>query len=382
MNEYNRSSRESYKKRIKRRKINRLKRKMKVAFLKTLLVGLIGTGTVAAADVVVKRLDTNIYYDNSLKIEDGDISEICSELSDAMSLSIGMDEADDLLLFKAIMDNKNLSDEQKSFFYEYSDLIMDNPYLNREQVYDDFLKLNISYCERPGNLDESVEGTYNHFIKRISVYEDDINYDVLRHEGIHAIFSNNNTDDLPTFFIEGMTELLSNEYFSSDPFYEYNHYPYAIASVKMLCESVGSDVVLESFTKGDINLIINKLGETIGRDNATTAIDILSNTFDYNQGNDVLKYSSESIKTNYDLLESCISDRDISSTDKIISRSNFNYNRELVNCCYSGNCNESFKSFTNVYGVEKCVYFSSKLKSEFSDSDIVSYSSRPFVYTR
>ena len=88
---------------------------------------------------------------------------------------------------------------------------------------------------------------------------DDKNYNTLIHELIHCIFSNKKTASLPTYFKEGVTELLLSEYFTDNPYIETNSYPYEIAMVKILCEMVGSNTVLEAYTTGNMNLIQDKL---------------------------------------------------------------------------------------------------------------------------
>ena len=72
-----------------------------------------------------------------------------------------------------------------------------------------------------------------------------------------------------------MTELLTNEYFSDNPFVEMKSYPFEVTMIKMLCEMVGEDIVLETYSKEDITILENAIKEKTGLSNPHEFIDYI-----------------------------------------------------------------------------------------------------------
>ena len=104
-------------------------------------------------------------------------------------------------------------------------------------------------------------GVYKKTDDKIIIKSDTKNKDIFKHETVHCIYATDCYNNLPLFFIEGMTELLTNEYFSDAPFIEETSYPYEILMVKMLCELIGPDDVLKVYSTGDIEYLEEKLKE-------------------------------------------------------------------------------------------------------------------------
>lgn len=163
----------------------------------------------------------------------------------------------------AVRENSHLDGDEKRLLLEFQQMIDDNPNLNQSDVYDNLSDVNIIY--QPKELEDStIIGMYYPNKNQIRIFEDDWNHYTLIHELIHCIYSNEDNRSLPVFFQEGVTELLANEYFTDNPFLELDNYPFEVVMVKMLCEMVGEDIVLEVYTTGDEELLIQELSKSMG----------------------------------------------------------------------------------------------------------------------
>ena len=218
----------------------------------------------------------NMFIGSDVCVSDHCVNSVMEEL---LELGYAVDEENmNYLLLNAIHCNDNLTDEEKEFCCGFIDMFNDNSYLDKERVYHSLLNLDISYKNRPYIYEDSVEGVYIDKYKSIGVFVNDPDKAVLGHEIIHCICANDGS--LPTFFVEGMTELLANEYLSDSPFIEFKHYPFEIYAVKMLCDTAGSDVVLKAYTTGNMDLIYEALASYSGTvDDAKKAIGIFEKLF-------------------------------------------------------------------------------------------------------
>lgn len=206
----------------------------------------------------------NIYYHDELKINDEEVEELEEEVSKSIGKEIK--ESDNTIVLGAVVNNKNLSEEEKQIIYEYDDLLEDNPYLVKSTAYNNLEKLDIIYDEN-ADYGKDVLGVYIQGDSEITVIKENNNKDTIHHELVHCIYSQNYFETLPKFFNEGMTELLTNEYFSDNPFLEEYSYPFEITMVKMLCELVGEDIVLETYSKEDLSILENAIREKTGLSN-------------------------------------------------------------------------------------------------------------------
>lgn len=221
-------------------------------------------------------LEDNLFSGNDVIASDEMLRDIVKALEDELNVSISEEDKDEYYLLNAILKNPNLSDSEKDLFYNYIDLIKDNPYLDKEEAYNSLLNVDILYEARPLIYDRDVLGVYIYDLESIGVFDDDEEKSTLIHEGIHCIYCNEKTYDLPTYFKEGMTELLANEYFSSSPFVELKSYPFEVAAVKMLCEVTSTDTVLKAFSLGDMGIIAEEIASVTGNyDEAVVALEML-----------------------------------------------------------------------------------------------------------
>jgi hypothetical protein len=184
---------------------------------------------------------------------------------------------------QAIDNNKNISDEYKDELKKLRIFFIENIYLD-----DAVTTYNLENCQievvSKEKLDEvKAAAYYNQVGNKICV--DDTNFGLF-HETFHmtsdygndlVTLSGDNNDILQLFesknwnvnscglydgienigrgLNEGVTSILFQEYFNGSAGGYYSE----MIIAKMLCEIIGSDVVLEAYSTGDINLIINAL---------------------------------------------------------------------------------------------------------------------------
>ena len=173
-----------------------------------------------------------------------------------------------LVVLHAIINNNRLDEEEKAYFYQLVDLISENPYIDKKMTYDSLYNLDIVYTGKPNEYDDTILALYSENENLIKVFSkrEDLNKEIFLHELIHTLFTNEKTINLPKFILEGETELLTNEYLSENPFLEKNTYPFEVAMVKLLCEMVGADEILKTYTTGDIESLYKKLDENSNLD--------------------------------------------------------------------------------------------------------------------
>ena len=239
----------------------RKKLKKKIRIYKIILSLLLSSGAIAVGTNSNAIFDKNIYDESdNLIVSETEIDDMLNDLSIELNIKLSQDDLNYLMLY-SIFSNKHLTEIDKDKVYKLMLLINDNKYLDKDKAYKNLTNLKIKYNERDKDLDNSVTGIYNNSKDTIEIYEDNRNNDVLYHELIHCLFSNENTENLPVFFSEGMAELLENEYFSEMPYLEESTYVYEVLMIKILCELTSSDNVLMAFSTGDINYITKDLSD-------------------------------------------------------------------------------------------------------------------------
>ena len=312
----------------------------------------------------------NMFLGSDVCVSDARVKSVMKELCE-LGYAVEYDNMNYLLL-NAIHCNDNLTDDEKEFCCGFIDMFNDNPYLDKERVYHSLLNLDISYKNRPYIYDDSVEGVYIDKFKSIGIFVNDPDKAVLGHEVIHCICANDGC--LPTFFVEGMTELLANEYFSDSPFIEFKNYPFEIYAVKMLCDTAGSDVVLKAYTTGDMNLIYEALASYSGTlDDAKKAIGIFEKLFLFLDGKcENLNFNNDEMTNDlFFYLNNVANAKYGDNTDEFnFDRSSYYYNQILFLNIFDSKSKDAISADLEELGVFCKPYFSSKLKLEYSEPTI------------
>lgn len=312
----------------------------------------------------------NMFLGSDVCVSDARVKSVMKELCE-LGYAVEYDNMNYLLL-NAIHCNENLTDDEKNFCCGFIDMFNDNPYLDKERVYHSLLNLDISYKNRPYIYDDSVEGVYIDKFKSIGIFVDDPDKAVLGHEVIHCICANDGC--LPTFFVEGMTELLANEYFSDSPFIEFKNYPFEIYAVKMLCDTAGSDVVLKAYTTGDMNLIYEALASYSGTlDDAKKAIGIFEKLFLFLDGkSENLNFNNDEMTNDlFFYLNNVANAKYGDNTEEFnFDRSSYYYNQILFLNIFDSKSKDAISADLEELGVFCKPYFSSKLKLEYSEPTI------------
>ena len=312
----------------------------------------------------------NMFLGSDVCVSDARVKSVMKELCE-LGYAVEYDNMNYLLL-NAIHCNDNLTDDEKEFCCGFIDMFNDNPYLDKERVYHSLLNLDISYKNRPYIYDDSVEGVYIDKFKSIGIFVDDPDKAVLGHEVIHCICANDGC--LPTFFVEGMTELLANEYFSDSPFIEFKNYPFEIYAVKMLCDTAGSDVVLKAYTTGDMNLIYEALASYSGTvEDAKKAIGIFEKLFLFLDGkSENLNFNNDEMTNDlFFYLNNVANAKYGDNTEEFnFDRSSYYYNQILFLNIFDSKSKDAISADLEELGVFCKPYFSSKLKLEYSEPTI------------
>lgn len=221
----------------------------------------------------------NIYEGQNLTIDKTAATNIISNLEDELDKSISSSNVDSYLLLDAVSKNTKLTIEEKEHFYDLVNIIKDNPYLNKEETYTNLLNLDIEYVENRREID----GEWNPFSYHIKIdnnLEDAREKEVISHEIIHSFFESfSSLSSLPKmhykpqFMKEGMCEILTLEYANKTD-YSMGCYVLYVTFVKMLCEIVGSDVMLQSYSTSDMSYVYNAMADIKGtKDDAKRLIE-------------------------------------------------------------------------------------------------------------
>lgn len=317
----------------------------------------------------------------ALLLSENDTDKIINILEKKFDIEIEEDRKDEFLLLNSILSNNQLNENIKSVFYKYYSIIEDCIYMNRNEAYKSLKNVSVNYTERGPDVKESVLGDYdyNNGNGIINIYSADSENKILIHEGIHCLFYNPITEKLPEYFTEGVTELLANEYFSEDPFYESETYYYEIAYVKMLNELVGSDLILESFCKGDFSIVTNYMDRyndtefssskilNVYEDKFTSIEKGVDDNYNYSEKNYAYK-ALEKIFVNMH--------KDFKGYDA------FKYFHELSGSIFEKDPSSYYGNYIGNYGILEKGYFSNSLKQEYFSTTFKSYSNRDKVFVK
>lgn len=310
-------------------------------------------------------------YDYVLEHQDN-YQDVVQFLKNEYSLSFDEIELnkDEVLFMNSIYNNKNLTSEDKHVFYGFYSLLKDIQGMDRDYAYEALGNVKVKRVERDSDTSSNTLGDYSYQTKTINIYEEDPDNDILLHEGIHCIFNNAKTASLPKHFTEGMTELLVNEYFSEDHFFEKTSYPYQTSYVKMLCELVGSDTVLNSFVNGDFDIILNEMDKYNKTEFSSHKIlNIYEDIYENCDGKSECIYSNEDRWKAYEYIRSIYN----KAHPKGENYKDFNYLYELSASPFEESASDFYKDYIFYYGILEKAYFSSELKNTYSNSNFRDY---------
>ena len=347
-----------------KKKLKALKKNAKMFILFYMSSAVITILLIKLFDVYNYR--NNIYYHDELRLSDDELDDLEKELSSEVGVTITRD--DNALVLNAAVENENLTDEEKEIIYNYVDLLNDNPYLDKDAAYDNLRNLEIEYDE-DADYGEDVMGVYmGGFDDKIEIIKDDSERGTISHELVHCIYGDKNFKKNPKFFNEGRTELLTNEYFSSNPFVETTSYLYEIHMVKILCEIVGEDKVLEAYSKEDIGIVERELTKKTQLSNPEELIESMSNISDAIQAG--TKVSEEDVN-NVQVLLSTYFENNVDEDS--IEYEMYLYNSEMMQLALDKHPQVSYLYNEVSKGIYTKVYFSKKLKEKYPNPVHINY---------
>lgn len=304
--------------------------------------------------------DDNLFDKQMRTIKEEEAEDIVTTLAKELNVVIPPTNVDNYLLLNAIRENNNLTEDDKQIFYQFIDLFEENPYMDKEATYTSLLNVNVIREERPEDIDEDVAGCYYLDDYRIEIFEEE-EQDVICHEGVHCAFSTDENSTIPRFLKEGVTELQSKEYYTKDPYY-IDRYPYEIAFVKVLCELVSPEKVLQTYTTGNMDIAYSELSRYHGgtKKEAATAIKCISEALDKVDETDKGVTLSKEHEEAIDYFNQCMTNKK-ENVAEFLSLDYF-YNLELFNSIFSDKPLETYKNTLSYYGIIDKAYFSKDLK--------------------
>ena len=324
------------------------------------------TNKIINKDVYFKLMNnSNIYNNRNLLLSKEEEEQIENDINKINNIDTNEYNKKSLYLLKAIVDNKKLTDEEKDEVYKIIEIVDDNKYTNLELSYKRLRNLDIEYKQtRPFYVKEETLGSYYSLINQINIYEDNEKFNVKTHELIHSIYYKNN-ETIPTYFKEGMTELLNNEYYSENPFYEDAIYIYEICYVKILCNLLGSDTILETYTKADINILIDEL-EKITKDKfiASKIAYLDDKQFEKEKVNETDKINiKDTLNIIKELMNKKIKDTEEIDEDLIKSYESLYYNIGLYETCLENDYYKHYINYIEKNGLDEKAYFNKELNT-------------------
>jgi len=246
--------------------------------------------------------DSNLFSDKEVIVPVEEQEDILHTLEKELGIKID-DNRENYLLLHAVLENPYLNAKEKEIFYKFIEYFNDNPYINREEFYENMLNVNARFSLR-GALDkeENVLAIYLSNYRDIVYFELFPSVDTMAHEDGHCIHECKN---MPNFIVEGIDQLIVSEYFSETPFLLTTIYPYQVSFVKLLCEMIGTDIVLQSYTEDKPELIYNALDNLIGKENHAKGIieDLDACMENYRRYNASVEEAKKANQTLLDFLE-------------------------------------------------------------------------------
>lgn len=284
-----------------------------------------------------------------------------------------------LTVLRAIDNNNQLSPEEKNIIYSFQDMIMENPYLDREKAEESLSSLKVKYVQRDSKYSNSTLGVYDYKTNSVRMFtnKNKTPKRALAHEMMHSIYYNEKTAKLPSFLLEGMTQLLVDEYSSDVPCYEESTYPFEVTTVKILCEMLGKDELLRAYSTGDMTHLKEKLSLSMGRKATDAFIANLDSIFkDYEKGKCVDQNRLSNV-INY--IDMYYIKNEISNTEKLDA---YNYYRGIMVNLSDDQPRISLNLYLSENGVYVKPYFSRKLLEKYVGPYFEDYSTTAYIRNR
>ena len=178
------------------------------------------------------------------------LEEELSNYYDLKEMSI-----EDFYLLSAVYENKELNSYERETIYKIYEIIREDTYLNKEEIYSKLKTVTISRKNK-NKEKRSVQilANYNVNLNAICFYDyENLTPDTIMHEVIHLVYPCTN---LSATFAEGLAETMNEEYFGYEVTTAYNQ---EIAYVKLLCEFLGNEQVLKIASLNDKELLKKSL---------------------------------------------------------------------------------------------------------------------------
>ena len=296
--------------------------------------------TILLVLALLKISDDNFNISQKLNLEIPNYNDLISQTNELFRIYNETTIED---IYISVNENSNLTEEEKEVIFSLNNLLEENPYLDIKTAKENLSTLKIVY--KPELKKNNVLGIYDPETNTIEIYED-INNETLIHELLHCIFYHSD-NNLPKYIIEGVTELLTNEYFIENPYLEESCYPFEITMVKILCDIVGSESVLKSYSTGDFQYVKDSMSSQYGKFITEETLKIINSIFlSYEYGQ---KPSSESINKMISILEKMNVE---------------NFNLEILKLLNSHDPINDYKRFVFENGYSIKPYFSKQLINE------------------
>lgn len=206
---------------------------------------------------IEKNNDILDKYNNIVSQQEEILNQLDNPFSANSDLLVTTDDAVLNILMEAFNLNPFLNEKDLEIALSLEKYIKDNPYLDYEELYVKFSSVGIIHFESEFQEDKYVFGSYSDEFNIASIYKidtlsEDTYVNILQHELIHSTGTIDNI-----MLNEGMTSLLQCEYFDNGIVQD--AYCDHVLITKIFCELIGSDKMLEAYSKNDMNIIKNEM---------------------------------------------------------------------------------------------------------------------------
>lgn len=347
-------------------------------------------GLINATTGIETETKDSIYDENDLILTEEEKEEIKERLEEEIGIpSSSTQTEDNYLLLNAVYENTHLNEQEKRIFYDLVNLIEECDYKDREYTYHTLQTIDSSYYLEKDSTNQNIVAKYYDFKNEIKYLDLDPSYYVVTHEDIHALFrSCKILNTFPDFLKEGMTELLNREYAGSDPFspftsdfHDYTSIVYQpeICSVKLLCELIGENKMLEAYSTDDIDIIYDALANIYkDKKEAKKLINGIEDSIKRFKQTNCLNFEKKDEEL-FSLLEIYVQHASFYNNndyDSVLSKTSCHYNMNLLKCMYGNEIwTEKSENFIKENGIIEKAYFCEDLKN-VARNEMVPYQDR------